>query len=138
MPRPWYRSRLFWLGLVPLLFLVWVWWDSTTYTSGVHFRSAHREYVVGQGEGYVGVGLGTGRALYLSTSPLGWSFHRSRDLGPALPPAVEVYLDHPEMGYLVGVAVWLLVAGFTPTWIACLIWWQRRKRRKAVASIEGP
>ena len=29
--RPWYRSRLFWLALFPLIFLFWAWWDSTSY-----------------------------------------------------------------------------------------------------------
>lgn len=26
--RPWLRSRLFWIGLVPLVFLMWAWWQS--------------------------------------------------------------------------------------------------------------
>ena len=26
--RPVYRSRLFWLGVPGLVFLLWVWWDS--------------------------------------------------------------------------------------------------------------
>ena len=26
MIRPWYRSRLFWLGLPGLVFLLWLWW----------------------------------------------------------------------------------------------------------------
>jgi hypothetical protein len=28
--RPWYRSRLFWLGVPGLVFLVWGWWKSGT------------------------------------------------------------------------------------------------------------
>lgn len=28
MPRSWFCSQLFWLGFVPLAFLLWGWWDS--------------------------------------------------------------------------------------------------------------
>ncbi|WP_341407860.1 hypothetical protein [Luteolibacter soli] len=33
MIRPWYRSRLFWLGLPGLLFLVWGWIDRSPSSS---------------------------------------------------------------------------------------------------------
>lgn len=35
MIRPWYRSRLFWLGLPGLAFLLWAWWDSGKSYSGI-------------------------------------------------------------------------------------------------------
>lgn len=31
--RPWYCSRLLWLGFPGLLFLLWIWWDSGAYES---------------------------------------------------------------------------------------------------------
>jgi len=35
MMRPFYRSRLFWLGVPGLVFLLWVWWDSGKWDSFV-------------------------------------------------------------------------------------------------------
>lgn len=35
MIRPWYRSRLFWLGLFGLVFLLWCWWDSMEHATWV-------------------------------------------------------------------------------------------------------
>lgn len=35
MIRPWYRSRLFWLGVPGLVFLMWLWWDSMNHSTTI-------------------------------------------------------------------------------------------------------
>jgi len=44
--RPWYRSRLFWLGVPGLLFLVWAWGDSMRQEASVTRLAPARTVVV--------------------------------------------------------------------------------------------
>jgi hypothetical protein len=47
MIRPWYRSRLFWLGLPGLVFLMWLWRDSMRMGRWVWCNDSHRSTWVG-------------------------------------------------------------------------------------------
>lgn len=62
MIRPWYRSRLFWLGLFGLVFGLWLWWDSMHHSTtfwvswegrpdGSVFGPPHRGFSLGSERG---------------------------------------------------------------------------------------
>lgn len=50
MIRPWYRSRLFWLGALVVLFLLWAWWDSTRCETQIYLCSDALQFVHARGE----------------------------------------------------------------------------------------
>ena len=148
MIRPWYRSRLFWLGLPGLVFLLWGWADSTRFLSIVKWQSK-------------GVVLGfqsCGNSLRID------SFHcldpgRPSDLTcdrvpiSRLPLAVEHRLFPTAVRFgsihdasnasttrMLVIAYWVKISAYTAVWIACLAYWQRHKarlNRRAAAELPG-
>ena len=56
MIRPWYRSRLFWLGVPGLVFLIWLWADSEnskTYYSLRWKTPSYRGFGIGCQHGFI-------------------------------------------------------------------------------------
>lgn len=51
-PRPFYRSLTFWSGMLVMMFICWVWWDSFRNYSGAHLGGA---LSVGSRQGFVEV-----------------------------------------------------------------------------------
>ena len=138
--RPWYRSRLFWLGLFPLIFMLWAWRDSEEY---VTFLSIESKLMV--------VGLGTiqsnvcleffsidhgGGKIFANRYPvtddsgdpykvlLGWGF----------PKAMEADLigdDSYDVTYRwINIAWWFIASIYLTLWLTSLCWWQRRKGKR--------
>lgn len=141
MIRPFYRSRLFWLGLPGLVFLWWAWWDS-----GGHFtffrwdRGAQSEHV-GIVAGNVSWSRFTERhprkpimaVLYdverdvmHEQLPSGAIIPRGR-----FPPALRVervaLQTHDVLE--VRVALWVVVTVYLVVWLGTVAIWQRRKSR---------
>lgn len=55
MIRPWYRSRLFWVGIPGLLFLLWGWWDSGNAVSHLGIEGPRVEtFVIDIEQGSIG------------------------------------------------------------------------------------
>ena len=147
MPRSIYRSRLFWLGLLGLIFLLWGWWHSTQYRTILGMRTATGHAEV-HSIGHV-VATGEVKGLRPSWSG-GWAFlhlpgmmvyadpktgRPMADEFPVLPRFVEHRsTDIPEVGgstWRVAVAYWFIVAVYGCAWAgACVAWrwWLKRKR----------
>jgi hypothetical protein len=123
-PRPFYRSRLFWLGLPGLVFLLWSWWDSVGENKGVAWTSggvgtfAYISYSV------IGVGTDSGGRHYEGLTP--W---KNGGLSkPAFPS--PVILREPRADLIsFEVPLWLLILLYLVAWPLTLGWWQRRKSR---------
>lgn len=139
--KPWYRSRLFWLGLLPLVFLLWAWWQSWVVSSELMYwgnnvfitNSNHRGQLI---------------LVFTKTTdnppyPAGWRVDRSllevEDrprvyIGPiGFAEAVSIRTSPVQMGTRTdfGVAHWLLASAYGGALIAAVLWRQRRKRKRA-------
>ena len=129
-PRPWYRSRLFWLGLPGLVFLLWAWVTfSGTSVAVARWRKTHAY----AGSGQV-VLLQVHRASAGSGSAS--SFEARIDKRPELErrwfrQAVDWRspLRLRSLMSTFGVALWFIVLIYVALWSGLAFWWQRRKAR---------
>lgn len=124
-PRPFYRSRIFWLGLPGLLFLLWGWKGCSESAKGIAWR--HNDFAAFastfSGEISVGKDNGDGR----SQGYRSWNVLVDQpDSGPLAP---EIIRDPSVAGVLIDLPVWLLLVGYLVTWLLTLALWQRRKAR---------
>lgn len=146
--RPFYRSRLFWLGLPGFVFLLWAWLDSGWNTTDLAYCDNTRQRGVAQFQGEL--------IFYRSETPLNRSWPGSyfiHSRTPAAPagnawrigrvsfPKLASHLaeermlnpQKPSLGNMrqssVGVALWFVAASYAAAWILTLTWWQRRKSR---------
>jgi hypothetical protein len=130
MIRPWCRSRLFWLGLPGLLFLLW----------GSVDWSAPRSFTAQIGDFRLTIGSGARTTrITCMTAPAGSGFAiagrtgtPASDLISPLPQAVRLSkVDLPRGSRFVSlkVAYWFLVLLYLPLWLGGLAGWQRHKRR---------
>jgi hypothetical protein len=156
--RRFYRSRLFWLGVPGLVFLVWAWWDSGGYVSNARWvRGSSMDDVRVTG-GWVGWKrmthlppsplapilsvdpFTTGRNVRLEEVPLAQlctakTMDRQFDV-PAGFEVVSRVLPAPsgqggERTMILRVALWVVVAAYVMMWLGTVFWWQRRKARVA-------
>lgn len=126
-PRPFYRSRLFWLGLPGLVFLLWGWWLSLGHYSGAGFGGG-QNWVIGQMGGEV-------IARWDADGGPDWvefgAAHRDMKEGEAqemkgmLPAVREMFPSYR----IVFIPYYWPVLAYTATWLLTLAWWQRRKTR---------
>ena len=135
MNLPWQRSRLFWIGLVGLVFLVWIWLGFQSRSVDLCWGTKKAEYCAGWGGwGQMAIVINERRQPYigLEGSPdLGFSWYIEEldpDDGPEL-IAPALFLDTDRFGIFV--ANWLVVGLYTALWLSGLGIWQRRKRRLA-------
>ena len=137
MIRPFYRSRLFWLGVPGLVFFVWLWVDSTRFvTEMVRMQGRWELYVLSyQGEGYLTVTRRTGAST-------GSSYVRVKETRGIswFPPISEIVLLRVEAdpfdplggerkSWNVRLPMWTLTALYGCGWAGSLVWWQLRKAR---------
>jgi hypothetical protein len=175
MIRPWYRSRLFWLGLPGLVFLMWLWGDSMKMGRWVWCGESHRCTLVGVIGGTIdlkrfSVNQGISRpstnffrervgsirrrtvvpqppptgilcAEYGPREPLGGML--DHEMEDPFPPPISRFqrqeIDQ-RVSYRIGIALWLVIAGYASVWWVVLIAWQRRKARlirRASAEMPG-
>ncbi len=141
MPRPWFRSRLFWLGAVCLIFLVWAWRDSGAHAAGIQWGNPGRLYTVAHFKSSLrfvvspttAASIRPGFSSYRNETPDEYRL-RPRPLGFGFAEVVLVRAREDaeeENGVVVHFAYWLLVLIFLILWLTALIGWQRRKIRKA-------
>jgi len=127
--KPSWRSRLFWLGLPGLVFLLWTsllapsslavlrvveWTTVLEFQRGGIFLVANRDKGSNQS-----VSLNISRTVF-GASPHTegwWSFNRSK--GPWARHQTKVYVAH-----------WILLLGYLFSWVAIMTGWQRWKRRR--------
>ena len=149
MIRPWYRSRLFWLGLPGLVFMGWLWLakadqsfffshtaitgptESTTRSIGakdgsIYQRTSWNSYGVGGRVGFHWRGFhGSGRSTYFPRRPFG---------------IVRVTTYHVGHDREIALAWWVVVSAYTAAWLGAVAGWQRRKARlsrRAAAELPG-
>ena len=122
-PRPFYRSRAFWFGLLGLVFLLWGWWMSLVHQSAAGFP----------GNGFIGQMGGEVFACSDSGGGPMWgnfsSMHREmteaevRELKNWWAAETETA---PSVR-LVFIPYYWPVLAYTATWLLTLALWQRRK-----------
>jgi hypothetical protein len=137
-PRSLIRSRLLWLALPGLIFLLWGWLNDPAYYNGTSFSI---------GDHYLAIG-DNGRQVYLSASrysPGSWTAPGFRSLRA---PRTSVNLPEDEQTLFsdafvcgikrpsrgsttiwVNLAYWLLILLYLAALISIHLWWQRRKAR---------
>jgi hypothetical protein len=123
-PRLFYRSRLFWLGLPGLVFLLWGWWISLSHFSRVGFST-------------LGIAQATGDvfAHWRSGTPLSWGgFSTGHMEIPAetardLKATISVWPQQDPNWHTVIIPYYAVVLAYVAPWLLVVAWWQRRKRR---------
>lgn len=130
-PRPLYRWKSFWLGVLVIAFLGWAWKRSTTTLSQALWSGSTTDVFLGQFPSYVIVGF---RGPGLSPGP-GFHFddlslhEKSVEL---FPPGVSIVLSPTARARGVSFAHWFLILLFFVSWFAFLAWrWRRIKRLDA-------
>jgi hypothetical protein len=143
--RPWYRSRLFWLGVPGIVFLVWGWLANVR-------NDFHISYRAWRGSDLLSWDWGTSLgSIYHSRSEsnpgrgskfkLGFStFHETLE-----PDEPTIYFPLRPFGVVrepeykeVWVAWWAIVLCYTLVWLGALIGWHRRKIRFKKRSTASP
>jgi hypothetical protein len=153
MIRPWYRSRLFWLGIPGLMFLLWAWakshgtemltclgasggWGGSGYGKLMWFR------VETKGDALVGLDLRNGQVcpqadtFFTSAPALAAPRFNTSFTSPLLPepqwfPAPGWRSETVDAGsYLfLSLPYWLVTGLYGCAWVAGLVGWQWRKHR---------
>jgi hypothetical protein len=136
MILPWYRSRLFWLGLLGLGFLGWSWVGSMWGTRGVSWRRGDQAVFLAVSDGSVRLGY-EGKSI--RESGIGqWSVRKGQysysddatKPGWFAPGRIRPYT--PFDGWIVTIPHWLLVLTLIGFW-AGFAWLGRCGRMKTGA-----
>ena len=147
MIRPWYRSRLFLLGIPGLVFGVWAWGLMPTPSLSLSYSTGRNQMIVAPSEHKV-IAIHQRPFPASATGPRGFriysynlaSVHAGN--GTGVPPAIRWRTRELDPGVVVRdvfIAYWAVVALYTAAWILALVGWQRRKRpMAAIAGIIGP
>lgn len=130
MIRPRHRSRVFWLGIPGLLFLLWGWIDWSSPPS-MAVRIGTSRLTVGNWAGvlrmvWVTDPGGSGFAISSRTGT------RAPDLINPFPPAIRhsrVNLPGGNRFMTVSIAYWFLILLYLPLWLGVAAGWQRHKVR---------
>lgn len=145
MPRPWHRSPLFYLGLFPLLFLLWAWWDSTRHLSGIHrkltiygMQNGRTMFMIGrehltQHGGKITLHLTEPRNLEsvtINRDPVQTIFtDNPAPIWFPLPERRETPLGETVALRSVMLPHWILVLVYLIPWSLLLLWRSRRRKR---------
>lgn len=134
--RPWYRSRLFWLGVPGLVFLMWGWWKSGSQM--VRFDN-------GISDSNPAVGLFFDESCLM----ISWVFDPDSDLHFELEEAgMFEQTSHHSIGWfsnrfgyeleqpgyrrfhLFYIPLWLAVAAYSVLWLGALLLWRRLQTKR--------
>lgn len=135
MIRPWYRSLLFWFGVLGLMFMFWAWQDSGKAIRTMTWNGSGSARQVDQWNGSIRVVYSSDPGLYRGRMHR-FGFHRSEmptvnraelSLGPFVFAPLISSLDDPNS--VMRIPYWVAVALYLIAWLASLNWWQRRKSR---------
>jgi hypothetical protein len=138
MISPWYRSRLFWFGLLGLLFLLWGWADWGL-PSSLTAKLGNSRLVVGNQAGTLRIAWQSDPASPAGFTISGHTGTRAPDHIRLFPPAFrhsEVNLSAPFGGghSTIRIAYWFLVLIYLPIWLVALAGWQRDRDRRVKLS----
>lgn len=148
MIRPWYRSRLFWLGLPGLVFLLWLWLakaDQIIYLGHTRITRAGAPTTR-----WIGAGAGSIYQITYSNHfdpSLKRGFHWGLDPDgpltyiPLRPFGIYHKTVDPGEYRETRLAWWVVISAYTAVWLGTVAGWQRRKarlsRRAAAAEVPG-
>jgi hypothetical protein len=153
MIRPWYRSRLFWLGLPGLVFLLWLWLAQAgqVFAFGHHAINGTSESTlrtIGASEG--SIYQITTRYHYGLGARHGFHWRGFNDSGAGLAPKRGTYFPRPfaiirrplwrREHREIRLAWWVAVFAYTAVWLGAVAVWHRRKARlsrRAAAELRG-
>lgn len=133
-PRPFYRWRSFWLGVLVLGFLGWGWGKSIKANSGLFIVAPPFFNGEISQEGST-VRIGSMHPTGAANSVITWD--EPSPPVPHPPPRLPVafQLDAEGGEWIVRVAHWFLILLFLVPWSALLLWRGRRRNR---AGLPGP
>ncbi len=152
MIRPWYRSRLFWLGLPGLVFLVWLWLAKAdqVFAFGHHAITGPTESTLR----YIGASEGS---IYQITTSYhyglgarhGFHWRGFSDSGAGLAPTRGICFPRPfaiirrplwrREHREIRLAWWAVISTYTAVWLGAFAFRQRRKARLSrLAAAEVP
>jgi hypothetical protein len=132
MIHPWYRSRLFWLGLPGLLFLLWTWLGCSI-AGWVGWMTDDYFPIVGHYDGSISVewmeDLGMG--FEFGDKGLRWDYVPNGERGLWSPAAQFQRKEEPgtQRRTRLMIADWTMVLAYLSAWWLIYRWWQRRKAR---------
>ena len=146
MPRPWYRSHLFLLGIPGLVFLIWCWFAYIRKPTSLCFGTANRLYCLGWGDSVVELATFERDTNDRNTSeelPMGFHVVEepwfSEENVRVIAPAFWIRSnDRWGSQSCFGVGHWVIVVTYALSWLGGLIWWQRRKHLLVEARIRSP
>lgn len=127
MPPPWYRSRLFWLGLAGLVMLLLAWGIRRRTT--VILSADNGDFAVGVSRTSSVIGFRLDRP---GSSPVfTWEVERVQRHRNWVPP--EVFAPAIRIstirGHSVSIGIWFIVLLYTAVWYGAMVYWLRRKYR---------
>ncbi|MCW1883904.1 hypothetical protein OKA04_04140 [Luteolibacter flavescens] len=131
--RPWYRSRLFWLGVPGFLFLMWAWTDSNVRVTQFNCEGREAACVIQSRSGAINFDAQNGDWGEMSFSshsePLDGM--EERWFPAAFSPETKDDDPFDPVNQPAEVAYWAIVLGYMMLWGATVAVWQRRKQRLA-------
>jgi len=136
IPRPLYRWKAFWLGILVLAFLGWSWLRSIEYKDWFNVRTPTISGGIGHANARLGVYCNNG-----GSEDTGWRSAPSTATAPFPSPIdAEAYISRP--GYAGAharllLAHWFLILLFLIPWTAFLIW-RTRQMKHLGHSRNGP
>jgi hypothetical protein len=140
MIRPWYRSRLCWLGLPGLVFLLWAWWILPPRVLSLDFQGrtyevrAFRSVVEFTWSEYPHAKTGD-----LDMFPIDEEVDRLETGDHWVKRDFQVWPGGSQIDY-VSMRAWLPSAIYAAGWLILISLWQRRKARlgrRAAAELPG-
>lgn len=132
MIHTWYRSRLFWLGLPGLLFLLSGWFLFPQTSTEIGWGWPDQQFWVGDRSGELVIASVQDPSSGLSIGFLAdGRFHLPPSEAMYFPGAVrrEKLVFAPILLTTVSFGYWLLLLGYLAIWLPILAIWQRRKSR---------
>ena len=156
MIRPWHRSRLFWLGIPGLLFLLWAWRSSNLTCHQLTLGSWQLTSTQGKALAW-SMQADIGHDLWLDYHTAEvfteWIAPNSPPRAPIIVPMAAAYPIPPDQQCwfpaakwqavdlnagtyhrLLVLPYWLLAGGYAVGWTGVMVAWQRRKARLVKAS----
>jgi len=123
-PRPLYKWKCFWLGILVLGFLGWAWWDSSRWETQVHFFTDAVQVVHARGELWL--------LHHDNFWQMDWSyFYAERNFSGAGDwNSWRPWEEFREYGFEIHkVPHWFLMLLIVVPWLAFLFWRVMKQRR---------
>jgi hypothetical protein len=143
-PRSIFRSRLFWLALPGLIFLLWGWFNDPEYYNGTYLCAGDHSLVIADNGRQVYLDARTASSPGRVIAPYCGYFRERRanvdvprDPQTLFSDAIVCGIERePEVSKAwANLAYWLLILLYLAALFAIRLWWQRRKSRLIAAAL---